>query len=243
MGRVQLGMPEELLNLLQRHAVFQKRGGDGVPQRMRRDSFGDAGEISRFLHQLLDTPRRKGRVTVRLEQISLGSITQMSAELLSQFRQDRHVAALASFSLTDEDHLLVKKEVLDLNRDLFLLEEELLYPSTTQLAVFVSMDVGAFFELDSVQLKIDDQEVASYLYTDRQVDALHRGGVHRLFTGNVRVGEHEVAAFFTGKGPNGRDYRRSATRVIVKDVGPRFVELRIEDRSNALQPEFAIREW
>lgn len=143
----------------------------------------------------------------------------------------------------DQNIETLKQQVLELNRDLFLLEEELLYPSTTQLAVFVSMDVGAFFELDSVQLKIDDQEVASYLYTDRQVDALHRGGVHRLYTGNVRVGEHEVVAFFTGKGPNGRDYRRSATRVIVKDVGPRFVELRIEDRSNALQPEFAIREW
>ncbi|MDH3451779.1 MAG: AraC family transcriptional regulator [Gammaproteobacteria bacterium] len=137
----------------------------------------------------------------------------------------------------------LKQEVLELNRDLFLLEEELLYPSSTQLAVFVSMDVGAFFELDSVQLKIDDKEVASYLYTDRQVDALHRGGVHRLYTGNVRVGEHEVVAFFTGKGPNGRDYRRGATRVIVKDVGPRFVELRIEDRTSKLQPEFSIREW
>ena len=143
----------------------------------------------------------------------------------------------------DENIETLKQQVLELNRDLFMLEEELLFPSTTQLAVFVSMDVGAFFELDSVQLKIDDREVASYLYTDRQVDALHRGGVHRLYTGNVRVGEHEVVAFFTGKGPNGRDYRRSATRVIVKDVGPRFVELRIEDRSSALQPEFAIREW
>jgi hypothetical protein len=137
----------------------------------------------------------------------------------------------------------LKQEILELNRDLFLLEEELLYPSSSQLAVFVSMDVGAFFQLDSIQLKIDDKEVANYLYTDRQVDALHRGGVHRIFTGNVRVGEHEVVAFFTGKGPNGRDYRRGATKLIVKDVGPRFVELSIEDRTSKLQPEFSIREW
>ncbi len=137
----------------------------------------------------------------------------------------------------------LKQEVLELNRELFLLEEELLYPSSTQLAVFVSMDVGAFFQLDSIQLKINDKVVSSYLYTNRQVDALHRGGVHRIYTGNVRVGEHEVVAFFTGKGPNGRDYRRGATRLIIKDVGPRFVELHIDDRTSKLQPEFSIREW
>lgn len=137
----------------------------------------------------------------------------------------------------------LKQEVLELNRELFLLEEELLFPSSTQLAVFVSMDVGAFFELDSIQLRIDDKVVANYLYTDRQVDALHRGGVHRIYTGNVRVGQHEVVAYFTGKGPNGRDYRRGVTQAIVKDVGPQFVELRIEDRTNKLQPEFSIREW
>ena len=137
----------------------------------------------------------------------------------------------------------LKQEILELNRELFLLEEELLYPSSSQLAVFVSMDVGAFFQLDSIQLKIDDKVVANYLYTNRQVDALHRGGVHRIYTGNVRVGEHEVVALFTGKGPNGRDYRRGATRLITKDVGPRFVELSIEDRTSKLQPEFSIREW
>ncbi|HEX7374275.1 MAG TPA: hypothetical protein VF277_04830, partial [Steroidobacteraceae bacterium] len=77
----------------------------------------------------------------------------------------------------DQDVQALKKQVVDLNRDLFKLEEELLYPASTQVAVFLSVDVGTFFALDSVTVKVDDKEVAHYLYTDREVEALHRGGV------------------------------------------------------------------
>ncbi len=66
---------------------------------------------------------------------------------------------------------------MDLNRDLFILEEELLFPANTQVAVFVSLDVGEFFALDALELKLDGKQVSSYLYTEREVEALHRGGV------------------------------------------------------------------
>ncbi len=91
--------------------------------------------------------------------------------------------------------------MVDLNRDLFVLEEELLFPANTQVAVFVSMDVGDFFALDSVTLKIDQKEVANYLYTPREAEALLKGGVHRVYLGNLKVGEHELVALFSGKGP------------------------------------------
>ncbi len=69
----------------------------------------------------------------------------------------------------------LKDAVLDLNRELFMLEEELLYPANTQIAVFLSMDIGEFFALDSVQLKVDGKEVTSYLYTERRGAApVHR---------------------------------------------------------------------
>ena len=99
----------------------------------------------------------------------------------------------------------LKSEVLALNRDLFVLEEELLYPANTQVAVFVSMDVGEFFDLDSMELKVDGKSVASYLYTEREVEALREGGVQRLYVGNLRAGTHELVAFFNGKGPHDRD--------------------------------------
>jgi len=147
------------------------------------------------------------------------------------------------FRSLDEDVQTLKKEVLDLNRDLFLLEEELLFPANSQVAFFISMDVGEYFGLDSVNLKIDGKEVANYLYTEREVDALLRGGVHRVHMENLKVGDHELVAVFTGEGPGVRDYRRGATISIDKGIGAKYVELEITDRVRKQQPEFVIKEW
>jgi hypothetical protein len=149
----------------------------------------------------------------------------------------------AGFRSLDEDVQSLKKEVLDLNRDLFLLEEELLFPANSQVAFFISMDVGEYFELDSVSLKIDGKEVANYLYTEREANALLRGGVHRVHMGNLKVGDHELIAVFTGKGPHVRDYRRGATMSFNKGIGAKYVEMEITDRVVKQQPEFEIREW
>jgi hypothetical protein len=143
----------------------------------------------------------------------------------------------------DEDLQGLKKDVVDLNRDLFVLEEELLYPANTQVAVFVSMDVGDFFALDSLTVKIDNKEVSNYLYTPRETAALIKGGVQRLFVGNLKSGQHELVAFFSGKGPNDRDYKRGATIKFEKGVGAKYLELKITDRARRQQPEFEIRDW
>ena len=143
----------------------------------------------------------------------------------------------------DQEVQGLKKDVVDLNRDLFMLEEELLFPANTQVAVFLSMDVGDFFALDSVQLKIDQKEVINYLYTPREVEALLKGGVHRLYLGNLKVGRHELVAFFSGKGPNDRDYKRGATLKFEKGIGAKYLELKINDRQRRLQPEFEIKDW
>ncbi len=143
----------------------------------------------------------------------------------------------------DEEVQLLKKDAVDLNRELFMLEEELLFPANTQVAVFLSMDVGEFFGLDSVQLKIDGREVGNYLYTQREAEALLKGGVHRIYLGNLKVGEHELVAIFTGKGPNEREYRRGASLRFSKAVGAKYLELRITDRQRRGQPEFEIKDW
>lgn len=147
------------------------------------------------------------------------------------------------FRSLDQDVQTLKKEVLDLNRDLFLLEEELLFPANSQVAFFISMDVGEYFELDSVNIKIDGKEVANYLYTVREADALIRGGVHRVHMANLKTGEHELIAIFTGKGPHVRDYRRGATMTFDKGIGAKYVELEITDRAKKQQPEFVVKEW
>jgi hypothetical protein len=149
----------------------------------------------------------------------------------------------AAAGVLDHDVQELKTEVLDLNRELFMLEEELLFPANTQVAVFVSMDVGEYFALDSVQLTLDGKPVSKYLYTEREVQALLRGGVHRLWLGNLKAGDHELVAIFTGQGPHERDYRRGATLSFEKGVGAKFVELAITDRESKQQPEFLVREW
>jgi len=143
----------------------------------------------------------------------------------------------------DQEIQDLKKDVVDLNKDLFILEEELLFPANTQVAVFLSLDVGQFFALDSVQLKLDRKEVINYLYTPREVDALLKGGVQRLYLGNLKVGAHELVAFFNGKGPNERAYKRGASLRFEKGVGAKYLELKIDDRQRKLQPEFEIKDW
>lgn len=152
-------------------------------------------------------------------------------------------SAPAASERLDDRIQAVKGDVIRLNRDLLVLEEELLFPGNTQVAVFVSMDVGKLFELDSLQLKLDDKLVASYLYSPLEVQALHRGGMQRVYVGNLKSGEHEVVAFFTGKGPHFRDYKRGATVKFDKGTEPKYIELRIKDATGKLQPEFDVKVW
>jgi hypothetical protein len=137
----------------------------------------------------------------------------------------------------------LKSDVIRLNRDLLVLEEELLFPANTQVAVFVSMDVGKLFELESVQVKLDDKVVTNFLYTPLQVQAFHRGGVQRVYLGNLRSGPHTLVAFFTGRGPHERDYKRGTTLKFDKGTDPKYIELQIKDSTGKLQPEFEVKVW
>lgn len=194
---------------------------------------------------------------IRFVGIALSSMLWVSGALaqdLAPLDSDSVLAAAQSlevgemqtrneFRSLDQDVQALKKEVLDLNRDLFLLEEELLFPANSQVAFFISVDVGEYFDLDAVKLQIDGKEVSNYLYTEREVSALHRGGVHRMHMENLKVGNHELIAVFTGKGPSTRDYRRGATMSFEKGIGAKYVELEITDRMTKQQPEFVIKEW
>jgi hypothetical protein len=145
----------------------------------------------------------------------------------------------------------LKAEVMRLNRDLLVLEEELLFPAGTQVALFVSMDVGKLFNLESVQIKLDDKVVAQHLYSPLEVQALHRGGVQRIWLGNLKAGKHAIDAFFTGQGPTmggegataRRDYKRGTTLEFEKGSEPKYIELRIRDSQAKLQPEFEVKVW
>jgi hypothetical protein len=137
----------------------------------------------------------------------------------------------------------LKQQVIKLNRELFLLEEELLFPPQTQLAVFLSVDSGKFFQLDSVELILNDKPVGAHLYTAQQWQALTRGAIQPLFKGNVKAGEHNLTAVFVGKGPDNRDYRRAVSYQFAKADDAVLLELQIKDRSSDYQPDFVVQPW
>jgi hypothetical protein len=143
----------------------------------------------------------------------------------------------------DTDLAQFRKDVLDINRRLLLLEEELLFPADTQVAVFVSLDVGRYFSPDSITLKLNGKTIDGHLYTEREVQALRNGAIQKLHTTNVRNGRHTLTAFVTGAGPGGREYRRAVSLDFDKGNGRQFIQLRMEDDAAAQQPVFVFRSW
>lgn len=137
----------------------------------------------------------------------------------------------------------LKQQVVQLNRELFLLEEELLFPPQTQIAIFLSIDTGQFFKLDSVELILNDKPVAAHLYTAEQLSALTRGAIQPLYKGNVKAGDHNLTAVFVGKGPDNRDYRRAVNYKFTKEDDAVLLELQVKDRSSDYQPEFIVQPW
>ncbi|WP_369602356.1 hypothetical protein AAIA72_05160 [Hahella sp. SMD15-11] len=137
----------------------------------------------------------------------------------------------------------LKQDVIELNRELYRLEEELLYPADTQLVVYVAMDPDAPFELDGVELTIDNSPGTSYLYSDRELRALRQGGIQRLYTGNVAAGPHEIVAVFNGRDANGRYMRKAARLKMTKTKDAKYLELRVRRSGrSAAQPDFIVRE-
>ncbi|MEN8130877.1 MAG: AraC family transcriptional regulator [Pseudomonadota bacterium] len=137
----------------------------------------------------------------------------------------------------------LKQSTIVLNKNLRILEEDLLFPANTQVSVFLSLDVGKFFTLDSVKLKLDGKIVSSHTYTEKELVALGRGGIHKLHMANLSIGDHSLSAFFTGTGPNGREYRRGTSQKINKQGGLKYIELKITDSKMKQQPEFTVAEW
>ncbi len=152
-------------------------------------------------------------------------------------------SAYAEEETTAEKLEALKKEVISVNRDLFILEEDLLFPASTQVAIYLSVDVGEFFALDNIKLKIDDKEVTHYLYTKNDIDALHRGAIQKLFLDNLSTGTHQIVAIVIGIGPHNREYRRAIAFDFEKDTEAKALEIQIRDDTAKLQPKLNIVEW
>ena len=131
----------------------------------------------------------------------------------------------------DEQVQEIKTDVLAIAAELNQLEERLLYPSNTQVAVFVSLVSGETFRLDSVEIQLGGKPVAHHIYAFKELEALQKGGVQRIYTGNIRTGGHDLQVSVTGKSAAGADIRNTERFQVVKDVGPKIVEISLTDQS------------
>ena len=142
----------------------------------------------------------------------------------------------------DEQVQEIKSDVLGISTELNLLEEKLLYPSNTQVSLFVSMSAGDDFRLDSVEIELDGKAVAHHIYSFKELEALHAGGMQRIYTGNIRSGAHQLKAGFAGKTSTGSDYRTTESYTFNKDVAPGLVEINVAGpgfRSNSIE----FKDW
>ena len=134
----------------------------------------------------------------------------------------------------DEQVQEIKSDVLGIAAELNQLEEKLLYPSNTQVAVFVSLTSGETFRLDSMEIQLDGEPVAHHLYTFKELEALRKGGVQRIYAGNVRSGAHDLQVLVLGKTGSGADFKKSERFTVTKNVGPKIVELSLAAQSITL---------
>lgn len=137
----------------------------------------------------------------------------------------------------------LKSQVVQLNKDLRLMEEKLLFPSSTKYSVFVSLSTGKFFDLEGIKFKLDGELVATHLYSGKQRQALSRGGVHRLYVTNLNEGKHTATVFFTGLGSNDRPYKRAVSLDFDKGAGSGYLEIAVGDDGASQEPVFELKQW
>lgn len=142
----------------------------------------------------------------------------------------------------DEQVQEIKEDVIGIASELSRLEEKLLYPSNTQVSFFVSINNEDKTVIDAIQLELDGKVIAKYLYTFREVEALQKGGVQRIYTGNIRTGVHDLVVTIKGKSASGSTFKRTAKYQVEKKVRPKIVEVRLGEPGGSGQG-IQFKDW
>jgi hypothetical protein len=175
-----------------------------------------------------------------MSRVTLGVLLCLLAGVLAPARAED--AYRQQMKGLDEQVQEVKSDVLSIAAELNQLQERLLYPSDTHLAVFVALAEGETLRLDAVQIRIDGQPVANYLYSFKELEALQKGGVQRIYTGNIATGEHDIQISLNGKLANGKDYSHSEHFAFSKAVKPKLMGVSLAGPDSG-QPAIKIGDW
>jgi len=137
----------------------------------------------------------------------------------------------------------LKGEIIEFNKELAILEEDLLSPVSTQMSVFLSIDQGEFFQLDGIKVEIDGEVVEHHLYTKQEISALAKGAMQRLHTTNLVPGDHKLVMILSGYSSDGRDVKKAASYNFYKQNSKKYIEFAINDNETKQKAEFEFSEW
>src|SRR5260370_27252170 len=101
---------------------------------------------------------------------------------------------------------------------------------------------GDSMRLGAVWHKIDGQLVAHYIYSAKELQALRKGGVQRIYVGNVATGDHKLEVLVDGKLAGGADFSRTGEFTFRKEVKPKLVGLTLAGTRSGTTP-IALGEW
>lgn len=149
----------------------------------------------------------------------------------------------ANFKQLDSETESALSEVMDLSSDLAILDEQQNNPPQNQVVVLVTLQPNEFFELDTIELTVDNRIVAAHPYSEKDISALSKGGGHRLYLANLPAGKHEMIAKLVGKIPRDPDYRQEANYTFITGVNRTLLELYINNGDNNGYPQLTVREW
>jgi hypothetical protein len=134
----------------------------------------------------------------------------------------------------------IAADVAALQRDVKSIEEDMLFPASSRLVVFVGAEPNLVGRVQSVSLAIDGRVVTEFMYTNADQLALERGGAHRLYVGNAAPGTVRVSATFRGERADGKPYERSAELALEKAFESGVVEFKLLARSTRGEPDIAV---
>ncbi len=158
-----------------------------------------------------------------------------------QFRNS--ISGQLDATTLEQEVQTLKSEILELNKELAILEEEILTPVSSQAAFFLSINQGNFFRIDGLKLEVDGKVVEHHLYTKQEVDALKKGAIQRIHTANLAPGNHEIVVVLNGYSIDGREVKRAAKYNFFKPNSRKYIELAIIDNTEKQKVEFEFKEW
>ena len=180
-------------------------------------------------------------ISVSTKKLNTQSTSNRAQQRQEQFKNS--ISGQLDASTLESEVQELKNEIIELNKELAILEQDILTPVSSQTALFLSLDKGNFFTLDGIKVEIDGKIVGHHLYTKNEIAALKKGAIQRVLTENLAPGDHEIVIILSGYSIDGRDVKQAANYKFYKPNSKKYIELAIVDDTEKQKAQFKFKEW